>query len=115
MKKSLYITLIAILICVVGTVVFLIIAPAEIPVHYNFAGEADRIGSKFEMLMFPFFAVGLGVFFLLAARFQRKKGEAGNERVMLISGAIFAIAFTLLSFYMMYKAIRYGSEGASAE
>ena len=52
--KKLYAVLCAVLLtCVIGTVVFLILSPDRIPAHYNFAGEVDRIGSKYENLLFP--------------------------------------------------------------
>ena len=106
--KKLYSALYAVLlICVIGTVVFLILSPDRIPVHYNFAGEVDRIGSKYENLIWPGFAVGMGVFFLLMARIPRKKGEKTNEKVLMIAGVCTLIFFTLLGFYFMQKALRY--------
>jgi hypothetical protein len=32
-------------------------------VHYNFAGEVDRIGSKYENLIWPDFAIAMACFF----------------------------------------------------
>ena len=79
--KKLYSALCAVLlICVIGTVIFLILSPDRIPVHYNFAGEVDRIGSKYENLIWPGFAIGMGVFFLLMARIPRKKGEKRTRK-----------------------------------
>ena len=111
--KKLYSALYAVLlICVIGTVVFLILSPDRIPVHYNFAGEVDRIGSKYENLIWPGFAVGMGVFFLLMARMPRKKGEKTNEKVLMIAGVCTLIFFTLLGFYFMQKALRYNPQAA---
>jgi len=111
--KKLYSALYAVLlICVIGTVVFLILSPDRIPVHYNFAGEVDRIGSKYENLIWPGFAVGMGVFFLLMARMPRKKGEKTNEKVLMIAGVCTLIFFTLLGFYFMQKALRYDPQAA---
>ena len=111
--KMLYSALYAVLlICVIGTVVFLILSPDRIPVHYNFAGEVDRIGSKYENLIWPGFAVGMGVFFLLMARIPRKKGEKTNEKVLMIAGVCTLIFFTLLGFYFMQKALRYDPQAA---
>ena len=111
--KKLYSALYAVLlICVIGTVVFLILSPDRIPVHYNFAGEVDRIGSKYENLIWPGFAVGMGVFFLLMARIPRKKGEKTNEKVLMIAGVCTLIFFTLLGFYFMQKALRYDPQAA---
>lgn len=111
--KKLYSVLYAVLlICVLGTVIFLILSPDRIPVHYNFAGEVDRIGSKYENLIWPGFAIGLGAFFLLMARVPRKKGEKTNEKVLVIAGVCTLIFFTLLGFYFMMKALRYDPEAA---
>jgi uncharacterized membrane protein len=111
--KKLYSALYAVLlICVIGTVVFLILSPDRIPVHYNFAGKVDRIGSKYENLIWPGFAVGMGVFFLLMARIPRKKGEKTNEKVLMIAGVCTLIFFTLLGFYFMQKALRYDPQAA---
>jgi len=111
--KKLYSALYAVLlICVIGTVIFLILSPDRIPVHYNFAGEVDRIWSKYENLIWPGFAIGLGVFFLLMARIPRKKGEKTNEKVLMIAGVCTLIFFTLLGFYFMLKALRYDPKAA---
>ncbi len=112
--KKLYSALYAVLlICVIGTVIFLILSPDRIPVHYNFAGEVDRIGSKYENLIWPGFAIGMGVFFLLMARIPRKKGEKTNEKVLMIAGVCTLVFFTLLGFYFMLKALRYDPQAAS--
>ena len=107
MKKLYSILYAVLLICVVETVVFLILSPDQIPAHYNFAGEVDRIGSKYENLLWPGFAIGMGVFFLLMARVPRKKGEKTNEKILLIAGICTLVFFTLLGFYFMLKALKY--------
>ena len=113
MKKLYSILYAVLLICVIGTVIFLILSPDRIPVHYNFAGEVDRIGSKYENLIWPGFAIGMGVFFLLMARVPRKKGEKTNEKVLMIAGGCTLVFFTLLGFYFMLKALRYDPQAAS--
>ncbi len=111
--KKLYSALYAVLlICVIGTVIFLILSPDRIPAHYNFAGEVDRFGSKYENLIWPGFAIGLGAFFLLMARAPRKKGEKTNEKKLMTAGVCTLSFFTLLGFYFMLKALRYDPEAA---
>lgn len=111
--KKLYLVLYAVLlICVIGTVVFLILSPDRIPVHFNLTGEMDRIGSKYENLIWPGFAIGLGAFFLLMARSTGKKGEKANEKILMITGICTLIFFTLLGFYFMLKALKYDPEAA---
>ena len=111
--KKLYAVLCAVLLtCVIGTVVFLILSPDRIPVHYNFAGEVDRIGSKYENLLFPGLVVVMAAVFLLIARFQRIQGHETNERIILYVGVCTLIFFTLLGFYFMWKAVKYDPSAA---
>ena len=112
MRKLYTIMYIVMLVCVVGTVIFLILAPDRIPVHYDFAGEADRFGSKYENLLWPLFAVGLGGFFLLMAGRARKTADKTNEKALVIAGACTLSFFTLLGFFLMRKALRYDPEAA---
>lgn len=109
--NALYVIL---LICVVGTVVFLVLSPDRVPMHYNLAGEVDRIGSKFENLIWPLFVVGIGVFFVLMARRQRKRSEKANEKTLMYAGVCTLAFFTLLGFYFMWKALKY-DPGAATE
>ena len=37
--------------------------PAEVPAHFNGAGDVDRWGSKFELLILP--AIGIGLFAMM--------------------------------------------------
>ena len=112
MKKLQSVLCVVLLVCVLGTVVFLILSPDRIPVHYTFAGEVDRFGSKYENLIWPGFAIGLALFFLWMARIPGKKGEKTNENVLLIAGVFTLIFFTLLGFYFMWKALRYDPNAA---
>lgn len=106
--RKLYRTLfLVLLVCVVGTAVFLVLSPDRVPVHYNAAGEADRIGNKFENLIFPGFSLGMAAFFLLMARCQRKQGRETNEKILLYAGICTLVFFTLMGFYFMWKAMRY--------
>lgn len=90
--------------------VVLSMLPDTVPVHYNFAGEVDRMGSKLEFLLFPAIAAVCGVIFTLAARHCGKKGDRDSvlqEKIML--GAAFAdvVLFGGLGLYVMVLAARY--------
>ena len=52
----------------VATIVFLALAPDIIPAHYNSAGEVDRMGSKYEYVLFPSISAGMGAVVLLLAK-----------------------------------------------
>jgi len=62
MKKLYALCYGVILLCIVGTAILLIFTPDTIPVHYNFAGEVDRFGSKYENLIWPIFTIYGSIF-----------------------------------------------------
>ena len=72
MRKLYTIMFFTILILLVGTVIFLILSPDQIPVHTSISGEVDRVGSKFEYLVFPAIGAGLGLLFSILAKLERK-------------------------------------------
>lgn len=113
MKKLYALCYGVILLCIVGTAILLIFTPDTIPVHYNFAGEVDRFGSKYENLICPIFTIIMGAFFILLAKQQRKKGETVNEKILLYTGICTLLFFAALGFYFMLKAIRYDPDAAA--
>ncbi len=105
MKKGyLFIGLLIVLSFAV-TGVFLIFTPDEIPAHYNAAGEVDRMGSKYEYLLFPIASALIGGLMVLLAK-TRKAGSA-DERILLITGIASQLVFQALSVYFLYKAATY--------
>jgi uncharacterized membrane protein len=62
----------------VASIFFLIFVwnklPDQVPGHYNAQGEIDRMGSKFELLLFP----GIGLFMILFIRFFERHPELHN-------------------------------------
>ena len=113
MKKLYLILFYSILILLAGTVIFLILSPDQIPVHMDFSGEVDRIGSKYEYLVFPAIGAGLGLFFYLMAKVETKKGEESNEKILLYCGIGAILLLTVLGFYFMFQASRYDSNAPS--
>jgi len=61
------------LLTLAGVTVFLAAAwgsiPARVPMHYNFAGEIDRWGSKYEMLFLPVTAWAMYLLITVLERF----------------------------------------------
>lgn len=107
-NKGLYVVLfVLMLVCAAGTAVFLILLPDRVPVHWNFAGEVDRVGSKYENLLWPFFALGLGAVFLLIGRKEGRSGRETNEKVLLIAAVCEGLTFTALGFFFMGKGMQY--------
>lgn len=114
MKKLYAICYGIIMLSIVGTAILLIFSPDTVPVHYNFAGEVDRFGSKYENLIFPLFVIIMGAFFILFAKLQQKNGLAVNEKILLYTGICTLLFFTALGFYFMLKAIRYDPDTTAA-
>ena len=105
MKKGYTAMLALILLCIGITAVFLQHSPDEVPMHYNFQGEVDRMGSKYEMLIFPGIAVGMGIFFMIMA--WAHKNSPKDEKVLQIVGVATLVFFNVLFFVLMYKAITF--------
>ena len=88
----------------VGTIVFIILAPDTIPVHYNAAWEVTRMGSKYEYIMFPFISAGIGaVFFLLAKQAQNKNTLI--EVIFLVTAIGEVLLFSGMGCYIMWMAL----------
>ncbi|MDO4568656.1 MAG: SdpI family protein [Clostridia bacterium] len=114
MKKLYALNCIVVLLCIVTTAVLLVFTPDTIPAHYNFAGEVDRFGSKYENLIFPAITILVGAFFLLLAKQQRRKGEAVNEKILLYAGTATSLFLTALGLFFMVKAITYDPSAAAS-
>lgn len=86
------------------TVISLPFLPESIPAHYNFAGEIDRWGSKYETLIFPFCIIGIGVFMLWMAKFAGKDEQDGknNEKIVFYTGMGLSLFFTVEHCYFLF-------------
>lgn len=113
MKKLRYALYASILLSVVVTAVFLIAMPDTVPAHYNAAGEVDRMGSKFENLLWPVTAAVTGGIFLLMSRWRWQENRKPLERIMLYTGIFMVLFFTVMGFYFMGKAMQYDPAAAS--
>ncbi|MBQ9828041.1 MAG: SdpI family protein [Lachnospiraceae bacterium] len=114
MRKLYTIIFIIMLVCVAGTAILLILTPDQVPVHYDINGSVDRIGSKYENIIWPVLTVATGVFIMLMAKRERRKAEKSNEKPLLCTGIGVLILFTVLGFYFMIKSLRYVPGGTSA-
>ncbi len=101
-------------LCFAVTGVLLLFMPDMVPAHYNFAGELDRMGSKYESLIFPVFAALMGVFFFFLAKNAAKKKASGNEKVLLWSGIGMVIFMEGMGAFFQIQAILYDPAMANA-
>ena len=90
------------------TAVALLFLPEQIPAHYNFAGEIDRWGSKYESLIFPFITIAMGFFMLWMAKISSKSEDGGtnNEKVVFYTGMGISLWFTVMHCYSLYNAFK---------
>ena len=101
-----------IVLSVIVTVVLMQFMPDQIPAHYNSAGVVDRMGSKYESLIWPATTAFMGGFFLLMTRFVK---TASEKKVLHIVGVVMELFFIALGVYFMIKSIRYDPAAAAPD
>ena len=112
MRKVLWV--LAILPLAVTACVFQFL-PDKIPAHYNFAGEIDRWGSKYESFIYPICIIALAIFWECLCSYYRKKSKsvedekqraeaANNAKVIGITAISTAVLFNILHYISLYKA-----------
>ena len=108
MKHLYRFTIALIILGFIGTAVFLMLAPDIIPAHYNFAGEIDRLGSKYEYILFPVISAGMGAIFLLLAKqahIKKWDSYALTEKIFLITAIGEVLLFHGIGGAAMWTAI----------
>ena len=105
MKKVYYWIVALILLTAVITGIFLEIAPDTIPAHYDLQGQVDRMGSKYEFLLFPFINLLFGAFMAWLARLEGTAGRDQNERIVGIMTLWVLLLFNGMFVFFMWKAL----------
>ena len=88
--------------------------PDKIPAHYNFAGEIDRWGSKYESFIYPICIIALAIFWECICSYYRKKSKtiedekqraeaANNAKVIGITAISTSVLFNILHYISLYK------------
>lgn len=77
--------------------------PDSIPAHYNAAGQVDRWGSRYEVLLFPLLMLPFGALDLGVARMARgfSSGKMA-ELVLVIAGIVQFVVFDAMILYFLY-------------
>lgn len=101
-----------IVLSVIITAVLMLFMPDQIPAHYNSAGVVDRMGSKFESLIWPVLTAFMGVFFLLMQKIGKTPSE---KKIFYIVGVVMELFFIVLGVYFMAKSIAYDPSAAAAD
>ena len=105
MKKGYWVILALVLLAVVVTVIFISMMPDQVPMHYNAAGQVDRMGSKYENLIFPGAMIIVGLSILLAGK--KKDLQQSEEKVLFATGISLLAVFNVLNVILLYKALTY--------
>ncbi len=83
--------------------------PAEVPLHWGFNGNPNRIGSKNELAftILLLLVVGLGAYFLLANinRVDPKKSAAVSRSVLQKMGLGILVFLSALSIFMIHTSL----------
>ena len=121
MKKAMWILS---FIPLIGTAIVLQFMPDQVPMHYDFEGNIDRWGSKYEELIFPVIILAMSLFWTLFIRYYEKKairetdekesaGASSNAKVLGIVGVCMAAMFAVEHGFSLYGAYNEATSGAS--
>lgn len=107
MKKGYWVIAALVLLSIVVSVIFISMMPDQVPMHYNAAGEVDRMGSRYENLIFPGAMILVGIPLIFVGK--KKDLKRSEEIVLLSTGISILAAFNILNIVLMYKALTYES------
>ncbi len=88
------------------TLIMLPSLPDKVPAHYGLNGEADRWGSRYELLVTPIITiafVALMVFIGQTAAKQKDFSQS-NKKVLTVTNYVIAVVFNGLSYWFLYSA-----------
>ena len=82
--------------------------PAQVPMHWNAAGEMDRMGSKYEYLII----IGMGILFaaLIIVLGERVTKNAMEKRILGLTAVFELFLFFGISFFAIWQGARYMEE-----
>lgn len=114
--KKLYITLYSLtVICILATSLLLSVMPDTVPLHYNFAGEVDRFGSKYEFLIMHLITLVLIYILLITAKYQGKKEQKNSEKILVLIAIYSLVFFSIIQFFFQYKTLNYTNKPLSLD
>lgn len=108
-----YINIVIVFIAIVGSAIIIFkFLPETVAVHYNFEGEVDRYGSKYELLLLNLILVILMIFWAFVYILVKRAVEEENitqvtqNIIKLTIQIVFFIcflAFSVVDFYYIFK------------
>lgn len=109
MKKLNLVFFLVLLISLATSLIFLVILPDVVPMHYNIHGEVDRFGSKYETLIYPGITLFIGFVMKLVAMKVKSDDKPQSERILLVAGILVILLFFGMSCYFNIIALNYNS------
>lgn len=109
--KNILVLIVSVLLLapIIVIIIWLPFFPEYIPAHYS-GNVVDRIGSKYELLLFPLINIILLIIFSVTfLLLKRNSAEKINNKVFLtfyIINIVSYLAFDILSIYFTAKAYR---------
>ena len=99
----------------IGTAIALQYMPETVPMHYDFSGNIDRWGSKYEALIFPAMILLLALVMTLIVNHYEKKAEKtaddkekaealSNAKILGIVGAALSALYCVMQGFILYGA-----------
>lgn len=110
MKKILKILIVTGIVPFLINIITVPFLPNEIPIHYDMSGRVDRIGSKFEVLIFPVLILIITLFWITTIKCYKNrmlksnnKNEKDTENILLIGQLAIGINFiyNLINIYYL--------------
>lgn len=109
MKRMHKFVMTLIVLTIVGSMFLVMNMPDIVPAHYNFSGQVDRMGSKYELLMLPLIGIIMGVIMLFTARAQGSKGDTKGEKLLIYIALFSLLLFDSLTIFFGIAAINYNA------
>ncbi len=88
------------------TLISFFFMPDTVAVHFDMNNNADRWGSKYELLILPAIILLIGIVFLLVAKHLDKKEEHGNNNynIFITTSIVILAIFNVLTYFTLYIA-----------
>ena len=110
----------------IGTAIVLQFLPDRVPMHYDFSGNIDRWGSKYEEFLIPAIVLLFAVFWhFFISHFEKKADEVfdekaaaearSNAKVLSIVSLVMAGMFTVMQGFLLYSAYREAAASATKQ
>ena len=114
------------LVPLIGTLVALRFFPDTVPVHYDFSGNVDRWGSKYEALIFPILIIVMILVWTIAIfKYKNKASNAEDEqtsasartnaKVLGIIGIAMTVIFTVMHAFLLYGSYKGAVSGTTRQ